>query len=114
MFIHVTCYKGASYVTHFKSDSEFWGGIRLILVIRHRQVLRFEHGIMRYALWQGRYAVWAAARCLMLLLRIACVVFLNLKAKEFVNGVDGRFIRRRDDDTSSVRCFLERVVNPLV
>ena len=49
----------------------------------------------------------------MLLLRIACVVFLNLKAKEFVNGVDGRFIRRRDDDTSSVRCFLERVVNPV-
>jgi hypothetical protein len=61
-----------------------------------------------------RYAVWARARCLVLLLRIARVVFLNLKAKESVNGIDGRFIPCRDDDTSSVRCFLERVVNPLL
>ena len=50
----------------------------------------------------------------MLLLRIARAVFLNLKAKESVNGVDGRFIRCRDDDTSSVWCFFERVVNPLL
>src|SRR6516225_4950420 len=40
MFIHVTCYKAASYVTHFKSALEFWRGTRLILVIRHRQVWR--------------------------------------------------------------------------
>lgn len=50
----------------------------------------------------------------MLLLRIASLVFLNLKAKESVNGVDGPFIRCRNNDTSSVRCFLERVVNPLL
>ena len=50
----------------------------------------------------------------MLLLRVARVVFLYLKAEESVNGVNGRFIPCRDDDTSSVRCFLERVVNPLL
>ena len=38
MFIPVTCYKAASYATHFKSALEFWRGRRLILVIRHRQV----------------------------------------------------------------------------